>query len=39
MRRDPDRIQRANVTYLIVELDPPAAGEDDVDLLGLRVAV
>src|SRR4051812_708101 len=39
LRSDADRVQGAKVEDLVVELDPPGAAQDDVDLLGLGVAV
>ena len=37
--RDADGVQRADVAELVVELDPAAPAQDDVDLLGGGVAV
>ena len=39
LRRDADRVERADLDHLIVELHPPRPGDDHVDLLGLVVAV
>lgn len=36
---DADRVERTNVADPIVELDLAGAAQDDVDLLGLGVAV
>src|SRR5438105_15817841 len=38
-RRDADRIERADLDDLVVELDPAGAFQHDVDLLGLVVPV
>src|SRR5262249_15095311 len=38
-RGDPDRVELANRADLLAELHPAAAAEDQVDLLGLAVAV
>src|SRR3954454_253786 len=38
-RRHADRVERADRHDVVVELDAPVTGEDDVDLLGLLVAV
>src|SRR5215212_3903106 len=37
--RDADRVERRDVDDVVVELHPPSAGEDHVDLLRLVVAV
>src|SRR3954454_17134583 len=38
-RRDADRVQRRDVAHVVVELDPAGAAQDDIDLLGVLVAV
>src|ERR1700759_1475508 len=37
--RDADRVHRPDLHDLVVELHPPRAGEDDVDLLSRLVAM
>jgi hypothetical protein len=39
LRRDADRVERADVGEVVAELDAPAPGQDDVDLLGVDVAM
>ena len=39
LRREPDRVKDNDLDDLVVELDPPAAAEDHVDLFGVRVAM
>src|SRR4051794_34959899 len=39
LRSDADRVQAAHIEDLVVELDPPSAAQDDVDLLRLGMAV
>src|SRR3954464_7386497 len=37
--RDADRVQRRDVAHVVVELDPAAAAHDDIDLLGVLMAM
>ena len=39
LRRDADRVERRDLDDLVVEAHAPVAGDHDVDLLGLLVAV
>src|SRR4051812_39488984 len=39
LRGDPDRVERLDLDDLVVELEQPAAADDDVDLLRLLVDV
>ena len=39
LRRNPDRVKHADIGDLVIELDSPSAGENQVHLLSARVPV